>query len=105
MKKKKRVQPFDYLKNHVKFYLKRSNTHGVGLFALVDIKEGEEIFKPWEGETGIYSITYQQARTIPKTLSFVLKLFSNLVNIVVFSILSTIACVSFSSLNCPNFSI
>ena len=43
MKKKKRVQPFDYLKNHVKFYLKRSNTHGVGLFALVDIKEGEEL--------------------------------------------------------------
>ena len=77
MKKKKRVQPFDYLKNHVKFYLKRSNTHGVGLFALVDIKEGEEIFKPWEGETGIYSITYQQAKAIPKTLSFVLKLFSN----------------------------
>ena len=77
LKKKKRVQPFDYLKNHVKFYLKRSNTHGVGLFALVDIKEGEEIFKPWEGETGIYSITYQQAKAIPKTLSFVLKLFSN----------------------------
>ena len=44
MKKKKRVQPFDYLKNHVKFYLKRSNTHGVGLFALVDIKEGEELY-------------------------------------------------------------
>ena len=37
LKKKKRVQPFDYLKNHVKFYLKRSNTHGVGLFALVGI--------------------------------------------------------------------
>lgn len=71
------MQPLDYLKNHVKFYLKTSPTHGIGLFALVDIKKGEDIFKPWEGETGIYSITYKQARSMPKVLSFVLKLFSN----------------------------
>ena len=71
------MTPINYLKNHVKFYLKTSNTHGIGLFALVDIKKGEDLFKPWDGPTGVYSITYGEARTMPKTLSFVLKLFSN----------------------------
>ncbi len=71
------MTPFEYLRDCVKFYLRRSETHGVGLFALVNIKEGEEVFKPWEGKTGIYSISYQQARSIPRVLSFVLKLFSN----------------------------
>ena len=71
------MTPFEYLENCVKFYLRRSNTHGIGLFALVDIKKGEEIFIPWQGETGVYSISYRQARSIPRVLSFVLKLFSN----------------------------
>ena len=71
------MTPFEYLENCVKFYLRRSNTHGIGLFALVDIKKGEEIFIPWQGETGVYSISYRQARSIPRVLSFVLKLFCN----------------------------
>ena len=37
------MTPFEYLRDCVKFYLRRSETHGVGLFALVNIKEGEEV--------------------------------------------------------------
>ena len=45
-----------HLMLNVKTEVKPSNIHGVGVFAIRDIKEGENMFEPWTGETGAYVI-------------------------------------------------
>ena len=45
------MQPFDYLNTSVKSYARPSEVHGVGLFALVNIKKGEQVFPMWNGKT------------------------------------------------------
>ena len=45
-----------HLMLNVKSEVKPSPIHGVGVFALRDIKEGEQIFEPWTGKTGAYAI-------------------------------------------------
>ena len=36
------MKPFDYLNTSIKSYSRPSKVHGIGLFALVDIKKGEQ---------------------------------------------------------------
>ena len=76
------MQPFDYLNTSVKSYLRPSKIHGVGLFSLVDIKKGEQVFPTWKGETGWYKIKFGEAKKLPKeVLSYVLRSFgSNIKN-------------------------
>ena len=47
---------FNHLVNNIKTDIRPSNIEGVGVFAIKDIKEGEQLFIKWEGETGIYII-------------------------------------------------
>lgn len=45
-----------HLNKNVKTKIDTSPIHGIGVFAIRDIMEGEELFTPWEYETGIYAI-------------------------------------------------
>ena len=47
---------FNHLVNNIKTDIRPSAIQGVGVFAIRDIKEGEQLFTKWEGETGIYII-------------------------------------------------
>ena len=72
---------FDYLKNHIKSYAGISSIHGIGLFALVDIKKQEEVFKVWEGETGTYSISLGESLKLPpQVVDYILRSYSNHIN-------------------------
>ena len=51
------ISPYDYLKNCVMTRIRPSNVHGVGVFSIRDIKEGETVFQSWRGRTGVYEIT------------------------------------------------
>ena len=72
------MQPFDYLNTSVKSYGRASKVHGIGLFALVDIKEGEQVFPEWKGETSWYKITWEEAKKLPtEVLAYVLRSFGS----------------------------
>jgi hypothetical protein len=58
----------EYLKECVNTIIKPSKTHGVGFFAVRDIKKGEPIFIPWYGEDGFYAITHDELFTLPISL-------------------------------------
>jgi len=62
------VNEFSYILNHVFVKLKPSKVQGVGVFALRDIPENVEVFKKWEGETGVYPIPEEQLQQLPKEL-------------------------------------
>lgn len=62
------MDEFSYILNHVFVKVKPSSVQGVGLYALRDIPEGVEMFKPWEGPTGRYPIPEARLLTLPKDL-------------------------------------
>jgi SET domain-containing protein len=45
---------FDHLSTAIKTKLAPSPIHGIGVFAINDIKSGENIFPTWDGDSGIY---------------------------------------------------
>jgi len=49
--------PYDFLKNGVMTRIRPSKVHGVGVFAIRDIKKGEIVFPYWWGKTAIYDIS------------------------------------------------
>lgn len=55
----------NHLSNNIKTKIDISNVHGIGVFAIRDIKEGEEVFPIWENETGIYLIPNERLEEIP----------------------------------------
>ena len=72
------MNPFDYLNTSVKSYQRTSRVHGVGLFDLVDIKKGEQVFPTWKGETDWYKIKFGETKQLPKeVLSYVLRSYGN----------------------------
>jgi len=74
------MQPFDYLNTSVKSYLRPSKIHGVGLFALVDIKKGEQVFPLWEGKTNFYTIKFSEAKKLPKeVLAYILRSYTSFI--------------------------
>ncbi len=75
------MKPFDYLNTSIKSYSRPSKVHGVGLFALVDIKEGEQIFPLWEGKTKWYRIRFKEAKELPKeVLAYLLRSYGSTIN-------------------------
>lgn len=62
------MTPFEYLNKHVLSIIKPSPISGVGFFAVRDINEGESIFEPWFGETGVHSITHEELFQLPEEL-------------------------------------
>jgi len=54
-----------HLCNNIKTEAKVSSIHGIGIFALKDIKKGEQVFPVWENESGIYIIPNYRLNEIP----------------------------------------
>lgn len=54
-----------HLSNNVKTKIGVSKIHGVGVFAIKNIKEGEQIFPVWEYDTGVYFIPNDRLNEIP----------------------------------------
>jgi SET domain-containing protein len=54
-----------HLTNNIKTKIGVSSIDGVGVFAIRDIKEYEEVFPIWEHETGIYLIPNDRLNEIP----------------------------------------
>jgi hypothetical protein len=54
-----------HLKNNIKTKIGVSKIHGVGVFAITDIEEGEQVFPKWEWESGIYVIPNNRLKEIP----------------------------------------
>lgn len=55
-----------HLTYNIKTKIGVSNIHGVGVFSITDIKEGEQVFPKWEWESGIYVIPNKRLNEIPK---------------------------------------
>ena len=55
-----------HLTNNIKTKIGVSNIHGVGVFSITDIKEGEQVFPKWEWQSGIYVIPNKRLNEIPK---------------------------------------
>ena len=62
------MDELSYISNHVFVKLKPSRVQGVGVFALREIPAGVELFKPWTGPTGVYSISEEFLKSLPKEL-------------------------------------
>ena len=76
--KKDRIDAMEYLDSSVKSYQRQSPIHGVGLFALVDIKAGEQVFPLWKGETGWYKITRDELESLPVSVAaYILRSYTN----------------------------
>ncbi len=60
--------PFEYISKHVYTKLKPSRIQGVGVFALREIPENTYPFEVWDGDTGLYPITEEELKTLPKEL-------------------------------------
>ena len=72
------MESFDYLNTSIKSYARVSKLQGIGLFALVDIKKGEQVFPKWNGKTGWYKIKFSEAQKLPtEVLSYVLRSFGS----------------------------
>lgn len=54
-----------HLKNNIKTKIGVSSIHGVGVFAIVDIKQGENVFPEWEFKSGIYIVPNNRLHEIP----------------------------------------
>jgi hypothetical protein len=54
-----------HLKNNIKTKIGVSTIHGIGVFAIIDIEEGEQVFPKWEWESGIYVIPNNRLKEIP----------------------------------------
>ena len=55
-----------HLSHNIKTKIDVSKIHGVGVFAIKDIKEGEQLFPIWEYDTGIHVIPNNRLKDIPK---------------------------------------
>jgi SET domain-containing protein len=62
----------NHLHNNIKTEIKISNVDGVGVFAIRDIKVGEEIFPVWKYETGIYLIPNDDLYKLPQNVQILL---------------------------------
>lgn len=54
-----------HLINNIKTEIKISNIDGIGVFAIKDIKKGEDVFPIWNFDSGIYVIPNERINEIP----------------------------------------
>jgi len=59
------MNTFTYLNNCIKTDIAPSQIHGIGTFALRDIKIGESLFERWDGETGNYTLLNSEFEKLP----------------------------------------
>lgn len=55
----------NHLKSNIKTKLDVSKIHGIGVFAIRDIKMGEDLFPVWEFDSGIYVIPNHKMKELP----------------------------------------
>ena len=55
----------EHLIYNIKTELRPSKVHGIGVFAIRDIKKGEEVFPIWNKATGIYVVPNTMMRMLP----------------------------------------
>jgi hypothetical protein len=68
-------QVMHHFKYNVKTKIGASPIHGVGVFAIKDIKKGESVFLNWDYETGIYVIPNDRLNEIPKSVLSLLDMY------------------------------
>ena len=56
---------FNHLKYNVKTEIRPSSVHGVGVFAIRNIKKGEQLFTPWNYKTAHYTISFEKWNSLP----------------------------------------
>lgn len=61
-----------HLSENVKTKIGISKIDGVGVFAIRDIKKGEDLFKVWDGESGIYALPKNKLSKIPNEVLILL---------------------------------
>ncbi len=66
---------FDHLITNIKTKLAPSSIHGIGVFAIRDIKKGEQVFSVWDGETGIYLIPNEKLTQLPEGVQSLLNMY------------------------------
>lgn len=54
-----------HLSKNIKTKISISKVHGVGVFAIKDIMEGERVFPTWEYDSGLYLIPNDKLHLIP----------------------------------------
>ena len=64
-----------HLNQNIKTKLDISPIHGIGVFAIRDIMKGEELFTPWEYETGVYAIPNDKLSEVPKEVLSLLDMY------------------------------
>lgn len=62
------MTPFEYISTRVYTKLQPSRVQGVGVFALKDIPENINPFEIWDGDSGLYSITEDELKTLPQEI-------------------------------------
>jgi SET domain-containing protein len=65
-------QVIDHLLINVKTEIRPSPIHGIGVFAIKDIKKGEQLFTPWNNETGVYLIANNIYENFPEKVKILL---------------------------------
>ena len=76
--KKERIDELEYIDSSIKSYQRASSTHGVGLFALVDIKVGDQVFPKWKGKTGWYKVKFEKFKQLPQeVVAYILRSYEN----------------------------
>ena len=64
-----------HLSKNIKTKLSVSSIDGIGVFAITDIKKGEEIFPIWQNDSGIYTIPNDRLIDIPNVVLDLLNMY------------------------------
>jgi hypothetical protein len=64
-----------HLSKNIKTKMGVSSIDGIGVFAIRDIFKGEEVFTPWEFESGIYAIPNDKMKDIPANVLDLLNMY------------------------------
>jgi SET domain-containing protein len=62
----------EHLSKNIKTKLSVSNIDGVGVFAIKDIKKGEQVFPIWEFDSGMYVVPNNRMNDIPSQVKLLL---------------------------------
>ena len=65
----------DHLQVNIKTKIAPSPIHGIGVFAIKDIKQGEQVFPPWDGDTAVYMIPNDKLKSLPNEVQELLDMY------------------------------
>ncbi len=65
----------DHLELNIKTKIAPSPIHGIGVFAIKDIKKGEQVFPVWDGDTAIYMIPNDKLKMLSEEVQELLNMY------------------------------